>query len=138
MVLAGPLLAQGIPDAVGSSRTAAREKFESAVAKMDDLVRAKRTNKLDVDDVFREGLPQSKRISDHIVFFRDVGRDPIRVRANNKNYIYFEFSSDDLRKLGARHVVRGDRLVINYVASDLSDDAEILTVKATLVNGSAI
>jgi hypothetical protein len=119
-----------------SVMTTPRERFSHAVGLIDRLNAAERSNKLDVSHLFRELLPQTEKISDHVSFFREIGRDPIRVRANNKNYIYFSFPVAELRKLGARHVVRGDILVISYEGSDLSDDAQILAFKATLVNGS--
>lgn len=134
------LVASESPNAASRNQVTAmtieREKFTYAVGLIDARLGAEKLNKLDVTHVFRELLPHTKTISEPIRFFREVGGAPIRTRANNKSFIYFSFPDTELRKFGARNVVRGDTLVISYETSDLSDDAEILVLKATLVNGS--
>jgi len=113
-----------------------KEKFEHAIRSIDGLLAITRSNKLDVSHVFEGIIPKSRRIEDHIAFFKSLNCDAVRTRANNKDFIYFSFPYSRLQKYATSHFVAGDVLVIRYLTSDLSDEADVLSINATIVNGS--
>jgi len=105
-----------------------KEKFGRAVSAIDDLLGVTRSNDLEVTHLFVGILPESDRIKDHLAFFQSLDSKANRAHINHKDFIYFSFPYDRLRALRGRHFVRGDYLVIQYLTSDLSDDAAILSI----------
>ena len=116
-------------------RNANKEKFDRAVSAIDELLGATRSNDLEMTHLFVGILPESDRIKDHLRFFQGLDSKPNRAHLNHKDFIYFSFPYDRLRAFRGKHFVRGDILVIRYLTSDLSDDAAVLSITATLVNG---
>jgi len=120
------------------SRNANKGKFDRAVSAIDELLGATRSNDLEMTHLFVGILPESDRIKDHLAFFQSLDSKADRAHINHKDFIYFSFPYDRLRAFRGRHFVRGDVLVIRYLTSDLSDDAAILSITATLVNGETL
>ena len=70
-------------------------------------------------------------IEAYVEFFRSIGLRPVRVDANGRHYIKFEFSRAELSSRGYRGFRYGDRLVFVFTTVS-ADSSEITSFNAVV------
>lgn len=116
------------------------EKFNRCLEQLDrQLAQRKHPGiQLDVTELFKPALPESRKIADAIRFFHDVDLSPFRASNNEKNFVVFELPGDRLVDLDHVRFLSGDRLVISFTTASSNVDAEILSFRVVLQNDASL
>jgi hypothetical protein len=106
------------------------DAFTRAVTGIDEERRTNRASQFGCTERFSD-FRQHQKIEPYVEFFQRTGLRPIRVNQNQKHFITFEFTRDELSSRGYHNFRRGDRLVLVFTTSS-AESSEITSFSATV------
>ncbi len=109
--------------------------LEAALKAIGEARRQDHATQLDCTKYFEGFGHPNEPVSEYVAVIQTLGIEPVRLRQNEKNFVYFNVLENVLRKFSSGYL-RGDYVVIGFEVDELTDNARITKFTVKLFNNN--
>jgi hypothetical protein len=91
-------------------------------------------NEIDCTNLVRPLVDKYHTIGPVIEMIEKSGFTPVKIRQNDKEFVYFDIDGPFLRRLEQSYFDKNDRVNVVFVVKDRSENAEILNFSVKIFN----